>query len=71
MEIHGWIAASKTDLILSSFRKNPNEANNAARQAIRLLGGPSLLTGFRLVQATLTIHDETIEKKQEAETKSC
>jgi hypothetical protein len=70
MQLHGWIAVSKNDLILSSFRRNPNEASNAARQVIRLLGGPSLLTGFRLVQATLTIHDESASQSQETEAKS-
>jgi len=67
MQIHGWIAVSKCDLIMSSFRQNPNEAGNAARQALRLLGGRQLLGGFKLVQATLTIHDDTTS--QDTETK--
>jgi hypothetical protein len=68
MEIHGWVAVSKHGLVLASFREDQNEAGNAARQFLRLLGGPPLVAGFHLVQATLTIHDDAASRSRETET---
>jgi hypothetical protein len=58
MTLHGWIAVSKHGVILSSFREDQAEAEAAARQILRLVGGAPLLTDFRLVKATLFIYDD-------------
>jgi hypothetical protein len=70
MEIHGWVAVSKHGLVLGSFRENQNEAGNAARQVLRLLGEPPLVTGFDLVQATQTIHDDYLTANRSRETET-
>jgi hypothetical protein len=70
MEIHGWVAVSKHGLVLASFRENQTEAGNAARQVLRLIGGPPLVAGFRLVQATLTIHDDDLPANRSRETET-
>jgi hypothetical protein len=58
MTLHGWIAINKHGVILSSFREDQAEADIAARQTLRLIGGAPLLEGYHLVQATLFIYDE-------------
>jgi hypothetical protein len=57
MKIHGWIAINKHGLILGSFRESKADAGAAARQILRLAGGLWLVSGFRLIRATLTIQD--------------
>jgi hypothetical protein len=68
MKINGWIAVGNHGPILGSFRKSQTEANNAARQALRVLGGSQLIGGFRLIRAELTIHEVQPPQKQETET---
>jgi len=70
MEIHGWVATSKHGLVLGSFRENQNEAGNAARQVLRLLGGPPLVAGSSLTQAMLTIHDDDLPANRSRETET-
>jgi len=70
MKIQGWIATNKQGLILGSFHENQEGAIAAARQILRLTGGPSLVAGFRLIQATLTVQDmDDTALGQEAEAK--
>jgi photosystem II stability/assembly factor-like uncharacterized protein len=57
MTIDGWVAIGNQGVLLSSFREGQAEAETAGRQALRLLGGQPLVGGFRLAQATLTVHD--------------
>jgi hypothetical protein len=57
MTIEGWVAVSKFGLMPGTFREDPDEADEAARQILRLLGGPPLLAGFRLRTATLIVDD--------------
>jgi hypothetical protein len=57
MQIDGWVAVGKFGLILGSFREDQWECESAARQILRLIGGPPLLAGIEVRPATLTIAD--------------
>ena len=57
MTIEGWVAVSRFGLLLGTFREDQDEADAAAKQVLRLLGGPPLLAGFRLRNATLIVDD--------------
>lgn len=65
MAIEGWMAVSKFGLITGSFREKQHEAEDAARRLLRLLGGPHLVAGFRLMTATLIVHDADAPSSQE------
>lgn len=58
MQIDGWIAIGKCGLILGSFREDKAGAELAAKQILRIIGGPPLLVGFQIVAATLVIRQE-------------
>ena len=63
-QIEGWVATSESGLILGSFRIDPTEADIAARRALRLMGGQTLMAGYRLVRATLLVAEHE-EQEQE------
>ena len=58
MTIEGWVAFSRFGLLLGTFREDQDEADAAAKQILRLLGGPQMLAGFRLRNATLIVDEE-------------
>lgn len=55
MAIEGWIAVGKFGLMLATFREDMGEADDAAKQILRFLGGPQMLAGVHLLPATLII----------------
>jgi hypothetical protein len=57
MQIDGWVAIGKFGLVLGSFREERFECESAARQILRLIGGPPFLAGFEVRPAALTIAD--------------
>jgi hypothetical protein len=67
MTIEGWVAVSPLGLVLGTFRQNEDEAKDAARRVLRLLGGPHLVAGFCLAKATLVVHDEAGPSGERAE----
>lgn len=62
MTIEGWVAVSKFGLMPGTFREEQDEADEAAKQILRLLGGPQMLAGFRLRTATLVVDDDKGER---------
>ncbi len=70
MTIDGWIAVSPLGLVLGTFRQDEDESKDAARRILRLLGGSSLVAGFRLAKATLIVHDDADPTNRNPETES-
>ncbi len=63
MTIEGWIAISKFGLMPGTFREDQAEADEAAKQILRLLGGPQMLAGYRMRNATLIVDDDDGERE--------
>ncbi len=63
MTIEGWVAVSRFGLMPGTFREERDEAAEAAKHILRLVGGPQMLAGFHLRNATLIVDDDESERE--------